>query len=59
MEQKYVIDGESKVRKVLEIIAEKVCAPVKLLGFIRFELGEGVEREEEDFAAEVAAVAKS
>ena len=59
LEQKYVIDGESKVRQVLENIAETVGAPVELIGFVRFELGEGVERQEEDFAAEVAAVAKS
>jgi len=58
LEQIYVIDGESKVGKVVEAIATEIGAPVALTGFVRFVLGEGVEREEGDFAAEVAAVAK-
>ena len=58
LEQLYVIDGESKVRKALETAAEDVGAPVSVSGFARFVLGEGIEREEDDFAAEVAAVAK-
>ena len=33
----------------------KVGGPVKLTGFVRFALGEGIEKKEEDFAAEVAA----
>ena len=35
----------------------KVGAPVKVSGFIRFALGEGIEKQESDFAAEVAAAA--
>ena len=58
LEQIYVIDGESKVRKAVEAMAKDVGAPVVLAGFVRFVLGEGVEREEGDFAAEVAAAAK-
>ena len=53
-EQVFVIDGETKVGKVIEAAAEDVGAPVAIKGFIRFALGEGVEREEKDFAAEVA-----
>jgi len=59
LEQTYVIDGESKVRKAVEAIASDVGSPVSLTGFVRFVLGEGIEREESDFAAEVAAVAKT
>ena len=55
LEQVFVIDGETKVSKVLEGAAKEVGAPVALAGFVRLELGEGVEREEQDFAAEVAA----
>lgn len=55
LEQTYVIDGETKVRKVVENAASDVGAPVKLTGFARFQLGEGIEKEESDFAAEVAA----
>jgi elongation factor Ts len=57
LEQTYVIDGESKVRKVVEAAAKDVGAPVKLTGFVRFALGEGIDKQQADFAAEVAAVA--
>ena len=55
LEQVFVIDGESKVSKVLEGAAKQVGAPVAIAGFVRIQLGEGIEREEQDFAAEVAA----
>jgi elongation factor Ts len=55
LEQTYVIDGENKVRKVLEAAAREVGVPVEVTGFVRFALGEGVERQTKDFAAEVAA----
>ncbi len=55
LEQIFVIDGETKVSKVLEAAAKDVGAPVAIVGFERFQLGEGVERGEQDFAAEVAA----
>ncbi len=55
MDQTYVIDGESKVSKAVEAAAKDVGAPVAVTGFVRFALGEGVEKEESDFAAEVAA----
>jgi len=54
-EQTWVIDGESKVAKVLEQAGNDVGAPVKVAGFIKYVIGEGIEREETDFAAEVAA----
>ena len=54
-EQVFVVDGEIKIAKVVERAAEDVGADIKLTGFIRYALGEGIEREEEDFAAEVAA----
>lgn len=56
LEQTYVIDGESKVKQVLENAAKDVGADVKLAGYVRFELGEGVEKKDDDFAAEVAAM---
>ena len=58
LEQIYVIDNETKVRKVVEALAADAGAPVALTGFVRFVLGEGVEREEGNFAAEVAAAVK-
>ncbi|MPZ10448.1 MAG: elongation factor Ts [Kiloniellaceae bacterium] len=55
LEQIFVIDGETKVSKVLEAAAKELGAPVSIAGFVRIQLGEGIEREEQDFAAEVAA----
>lgn len=57
LEQVFVIDGESKVGKFVEAAAKDVGAPVKIAGFERFTLGEGVARKEEDFADEVAKLA--
>jgi elongation factor Ts len=53
LDQVYVIDGESRVSKVLE-----GAGKAKVLGFDRFKLGEGLEKKQDDFAAEVAAMAK-
>ncbi|MBI3451959.1 MAG: elongation factor Ts [Rhodospirillales bacterium] len=55
LEQLYVVDGESRVKDVIERAGKDIGAPVKLAGFRRFALGEGVEKKESDFAAEVAA----
>jgi elongation factor Ts len=57
LEQTYVIDGETKVGKFVEGAAGDVGAPVAIAGFVRFTLGEGVERKEDDFAEEVAKLA--
>ncbi len=54
-EQTYVIDGETKVSKAVEAAAEEIGAEIKIAGFVRFALGEGIDKKEEDFAAEVAA----
>jgi len=54
-EQVWVIDSDKRVSKVLEEAAGDVGAPVKIAGFARYALGEGIEKEENDFAAEVAA----
>lgn len=54
-EQVYVVDGESRVKAVIETAAKSLGAPVKLAAFRRFALGEGIEKKEQDFAAEVAA----
>lgn len=56
LEQVFVMDGETKISKVLENAIGDVGAPVALTGYARFQLGEGIEKEVADFAAEVAAV---
>ena len=57
LDQTFVIDGESKVSQTIAEAAKDMGAEVTITGFMRFVLGEGVERKEEDFAAEVAAAA--
>ena len=58
LEQTYVVDGESRVAKVIEAAAKELGAPLRVAGFARFALGEGIAREQGDFAAEVAAAVK-
>ena len=58
LEQVFVVDGETKVSKVVEQAAKEAGAPIKVAGFIRYALGEGIEKKQEDFAAEVAAQIK-
>jgi len=57
LDQVFVIDGETRISKVLESAAKDAGAPISIAGFVRFQLGEGIEKEEADFAAEVAATA--
>jgi len=57
LNQTWVIDGESKVGKVIEASAKELGSPIEITGFLRYQLGEGVEKKEDDFAAEVAQLA--
>ncbi len=57
LNQTFIIDGENKISAVLEKAAKDLGAPVKLTQYVRFELGEGVEKAADDFAAEVAKMA--
>jgi elongation factor Ts len=56
LEQLYVVDGETKVAKVVEAAAKAAGQPIRLAGFVRFALGEGIDKGTADFAGEVAAV---
>ena len=58
LEQAFVMDGKTKVSKVVEDAAKQVGGPVRIAGYLRFSLGEGIEKKSEDFAAEVAAQLK-
>ncbi|HEX4296890.1 MAG TPA: translation elongation factor Ts, partial [Devosia sp.] len=53
--QTFVIDGESKVRDIVARAEKEAGAPIKVTKFVRYSLGEGIEKQETDFAAEVAA----
>lgn len=54
VKQIFVLDGESRVEQVVEKLAKDLGTPVELTGFIRFGLGEGLAKKDDDFAAEVA-----
>jgi elongation factor Ts len=57
LDQAFVIDPSRSVAQALQQAESQAGAPVALTGFVRFRLGEGVEKEEDDFAAEVARTA--
>ena len=59
LEQVYVVDGETRIKDVVANAAKELGVPVKLTAFRRYALGEGIEKKETDFAAEVAAQLKS
>lgn len=59
MEQVYVVDGETRIKDVVANAAKAMGADVTLKGFVRYQLGEGVEKAEaDDFATEVAKMAQ-
>ena len=58
LSQVFVIDGENKVEQAIKNAEKDAGAPIVLKGFVRMALGEGVEKKEDDFAAEVASMAK-
>ncbi|HYM31935.1 MAG TPA: translation elongation factor Ts [Candidatus Cybelea sp.] len=58
LEQTFVIDGETRVAKAVEAAAKEAGAAIEVAGFRRFSLGEGIEKPAEDFAAEVAKIAR-
>ena len=59
LEQKFVIDPDVSVQKAISSFSKEVGAEIVLKDFVRFGLGDGIEKEEQDFAAEVAAVASN
>ena len=58
VEQAFVMDGDLTVGKYIANTAKELGAEVKLAAYVRFEKGEGIEKRVDDFAAEVAAMAK-
>jgi elongation factor Ts len=57
LSQAFVINPDLTVEKALAAAEKDFGAPAKITGFVRFALGEGIERDKSDFAAEVAAAA--
>lgn len=54
-EQAYIMDPDKKVKQIIEEAAKEMGAEIKMTEFVYFKLGEGLQKREEDFAAEVAA----
>jgi elongation factor Ts len=59
LDQVFVIDGESRVSKVVEAAAKSAGTPIRIAGFVRFQLGEGLDKPASDLASEVAAQLKN
>jgi elongation factor Ts len=59
LEQIFVVDQKTKISRVVEEAGETAGAPIRVSGFARFALGEGIDRHRPDFAAEVAAQLKN
>jgi elongation factor Ts len=55
LEQVFVMDGETKVKDVVANFSKDLGAPIELKGFVKYVIGEGIEKQTVDFAAEVAA----
>jgi len=58
LEQAFVIDPDQKVGKIVAALAKELGADIKLKSYDRYQLGEGIEKRADDFAAEVAALSK-
>ncbi len=56
LDQVFVMDGKTKISDVISLLAKELGTSVELKSYIRFERGEGIEKEEKNFADEVAAV---
>jgi elongation factor Ts len=59
LQQPFVHDPDNTVAKAMEAVSKEAGAPIRITGFYRFALGEGIEKGESDFAAEVAAAASA
>ena len=58
LKQAFVLNPDITVEKALKDAENDIGAPAKITAYLRFALGEGIEKEETDFAAEVAAAVK-
>ena len=54
LEQAYVKDDSMSVSKYVASVAKELGGSIKVTGYVRFDKGEGLEKREEDFAAEIA-----
>jgi elongation factor Ts len=57
LEQAFVMDGKTRIADVIASLAKDLGTSVELTGFVRYALGDGIEKQESDFAAEVSSLA--
>ena len=57
LDQSFIFDDKKSVAQAVKEAEGKVGAPIRITGYVRYALGEGIDRPAEDFAAEVAATA--
>ena len=55
VDQKFVKNGDMTVAQYVDSVAKEIGKPMQVVEMVRYEVGEGIEKKEEDFAAEVAA----
>ena len=58
VEQQYVVDGDYTVAKYVESVAKELGGSIKIADFVRYEKGEGIQKKEDNFAAEIASMVK-
>ena len=58
VEQQYVIDGDLTVAKYIANTAKELGGKIDIVEYVRYEKGEGIQKREDDFAAEVAGMVK-
>ena len=58
VDQKFVKNGDLSVKQYVDSVAKEIGKPIEIASMTRYEVGEGIEKKEEDFAAEVAAQMK-
>ena len=58
VEQQYVIDGDLTVGQYVASVAKELGGDIKVVSFVRYEKGEGIQKREDDFASEVASMIK-
>ena len=54
LEQIFVLDGETKISDVIAKVCKEINSEIKISGFVKYNLGEGIEKENKNFADEVA-----
>ena len=59
LDQAFIHEPDKSVSQAIKEAEGKVGGPIKVAGFVRYALGEGIERPDSDFGSEVAALVKS